>query len=79
MFFIFQVLFSKAAEDKIRHQAKEEKDNIKREAATMLENTIDLINQVGLKFTLTDAQRHYRASVLSRARYIEFEGCLQAK
>ncbi|XP_078236666.1 phosphoacetylglucosamine mutase isoform X1 [Pogona vitticeps] len=39
------VLFSKAAEDKIRHQAKEEKDNLKREAAKMLENTIDLINQ----------------------------------
>ncbi|KAJ7341698.1 hypothetical protein JRQ81_006427 [Phrynocephalus forsythii] len=39
------VLFSKVAEDKIRHQAKEEKDNLKREAAKMLENTIDLINQ----------------------------------
>ncbi|XP_053143094.1 phosphoacetylglucosamine mutase [Hemicordylus capensis] len=39
------VLFSKAAEEKIRHQAKEEKDNRKREAATMFENTIDLINQ----------------------------------
>ncbi|XP_013924152.1 PREDICTED: phosphoacetylglucosamine mutase-like [Thamnophis sirtalis] len=39
------VLFSKAAEDKIRFQAKEEKDNQKREAAKMLENTIDLINQ----------------------------------
>lgn len=41
-----QVLFSKAAEEQIRHQAKEEKDNRKREAAKMLENTIDLINQV---------------------------------
>ncbi|XP_042299246.1 phosphoacetylglucosamine mutase-like isoform X2 [Sceloporus undulatus] len=39
------VLFSKAAEQKIRYQAKEEKDNRKREAAKMLENTIDLINQ----------------------------------
>ncbi|KAJ6665827.1 hypothetical protein lerEdw1_001299 [Lerista edwardsae] len=39
------VLFSKAAEKQIRHQAKEEKDNRKREAAKMLENTIDLINQ----------------------------------
>uniref|UniRef100_A0A0B8RWV2 Phosphoacetylglucosamine mutase n=1 Tax=Philothamnus irregularis TaxID=1899461 RepID=A0A0B8RWV2_9SAUR len=39
------VLFSKAAEDKIRFQAKEEKDIQKREAAKMLENTIDLINQ----------------------------------
>ncbi|ETE71485.1 Phosphoacetylglucosamine mutase, partial [Ophiophagus hannah] len=39
------VLFSKAAEDKIRYQAKEEKDLQKREAAKMLENTIDLINQ----------------------------------
>ncbi|XP_048351247.1 phosphoacetylglucosamine mutase [Sphaerodactylus townsendi] len=39
------VLFSKAAEDKIRHQAENEKDNRKREAAKMLENTIDLINQ----------------------------------
>uniref|UniRef100_A0A8C6XDS6 Phosphoacetylglucosamine mutase n=1 Tax=Naja naja TaxID=35670 RepID=A0A8C6XDS6_NAJNA len=40
-----KVLFSKAAEDKIRYQAKEEKDLQKREAAKMLENTIDLINQ----------------------------------
>uniref|UniRef100_A0A8D0L3V9 Phosphoacetylglucosamine mutase n=1 Tax=Sphenodon punctatus TaxID=8508 RepID=A0A8D0L3V9_SPHPU len=39
------VLFSKAAVEKIRHLAKEEKDNQKREAAKMLENTIDLINQ----------------------------------
>uniref|UniRef100_A0A1W7REU7 Phosphoacetylglucosamine mutase n=1 Tax=Agkistrodon contortrix contortrix TaxID=8713 RepID=A0A1W7REU7_AGKCO len=39
------VLFSKAAEDKIRYQAKEERDVQKREAAKMLENTIDLINQ----------------------------------
>ncbi|XP_060608956.2 phosphoacetylglucosamine mutase [Anolis sagrei] len=39
------VLFSKAAEEKIRYQAKEEKDNLKREAAKILENTIDLINQ----------------------------------
>ncbi|CAI5769762.1 phosphoacetylglucosamine mutase isoform X1 [Podarcis lilfordi] len=39
------VLFSKAAEQKIRYQAKEEKNNQKREAAKMLENTIDLINQ----------------------------------
>lgn len=39
------VLFSKAAEEKIRHMAKEEKENQKREAAKMLENTIDLINQ----------------------------------
>lgn len=43
-----QVLFSKAAEEQIRSQAKEEKDNRKREAAKMLENTIDLINQVRL-------------------------------
>ncbi|XP_034622013.1 phosphoacetylglucosamine mutase isoform X4 [Trachemys scripta elegans] len=40
-----KVLFSKAAEEKIRHMAKEEKENQKREAAKMLENTIDLINQ----------------------------------
>lgn len=46
--FSFKVLFSKAAEDKIRFQAKEEKDIQKREAAKMLENTIDLINQVGM-------------------------------
>ncbi|XP_066468576.1 phosphoacetylglucosamine mutase isoform X2 [Tiliqua scincoides] len=39
------VLFSKAAEEQIRRQAKEEKDNRKREAAKMLENTINLINQ----------------------------------
>ncbi|XP_062980988.1 phosphoacetylglucosamine mutase [Elgaria multicarinata webbii] len=39
------VLFSKVAEKKIRYQAEEEKDNRKREAAKMLENTIDLINQ----------------------------------
>ncbi|XP_006033596.1 phosphoacetylglucosamine mutase isoform X2 [Alligator sinensis] len=39
------VLFSKAAEEKIRHLAKEGKDNQKREAAKMFENTIDLINQ----------------------------------
>ncbi|KAL8186148.1 UNVERIFIED_CONTAM: Phosphoglucomutase-3 [Gekko kuhli] len=39
------VLFSKAAEEKIRHQAENEKDNRKREAAKMLENMIDLINQ----------------------------------
>uniref|UniRef100_A0A8D0DVU8 Phosphoacetylglucosamine mutase n=1 Tax=Salvator merianae TaxID=96440 RepID=A0A8D0DVU8_SALMN len=39
------VVFSKAAEEKIRNQAKEEKDPQKREAAKMLENTIDLINQ----------------------------------
>ncbi|KAM6467091.1 phosphoacetylglucosamine mutase isoform 2-T2 [Liasis olivaceus] len=39
------VLFSEAAENKIRYQAKEEKDIRKREAAKMLENTIDLINQ----------------------------------
>ncbi|KFQ44009.1 Phosphoacetylglucosamine mutase [Nestor notabilis] len=39
------VLFSKAAETKIRHLAKEEKDNEKREAAKVLENMIDLINQ----------------------------------
>ncbi|XP_019393227.1 PREDICTED: phosphoacetylglucosamine mutase [Crocodylus porosus] len=39
------VLFSKAAEEKIRHLAKEGKDNKKREAAKMFENTIDLINQ----------------------------------
>lgn len=40
------MLFSKAAETKIRQLAKEEKDNEKREAAKMLENMIDLINQV---------------------------------
>ncbi|NXN14159.1 AGM1 mutase, partial [Indicator maculatus] len=39
------VLFSKAAETKIRQLAKEEKDAEKREAAKVLENTIDLINQ----------------------------------
>ncbi|NWI99318.1 AGM1 mutase, partial [Crypturellus undulatus] len=39
------VLFSKAAETKIRQLAKEEKDDEKREAAKMLENMIDLINQ----------------------------------
>lgn len=41
-----QVLFSESAEGKIRRQAENEKDNRKREAAKMLENTIDLINQV---------------------------------
>ncbi|XP_075001499.1 phosphoacetylglucosamine mutase isoform X1 [Calonectris borealis] len=39
------VLFSKAAENKIRQLAKEEKDDEKREAAKVLENMIDLINQ----------------------------------
>ncbi|NXA35578.1 AGM1 mutase, partial [Eudromia elegans] len=39
------VLFSKAAETKIRQLAKEEKDDERREAAKMLENMIDLINQ----------------------------------
>ncbi|NXT38205.1 AGM1 mutase, partial [Pelecanoides urinatrix] len=39
------VLFSKAAETKIRQLAKEEKDDEKREAAKVLENMIDLINQ----------------------------------
>uniref|UniRef100_A0A8B9QQ48 Phosphoacetylglucosamine mutase n=1 Tax=Apteryx owenii TaxID=8824 RepID=A0A8B9QQ48_APTOW len=39
------VLFSKAAETKIRQVAKEEKDDEIREAAKMLENMIDLINQ----------------------------------
>ncbi|XP_025976821.1 phosphoacetylglucosamine mutase [Dromaius novaehollandiae] len=39
------VLFSKAAETKIRQLAKEEKDDERREAAKMLENTIDLFNQ----------------------------------
>ncbi|XP_068274504.1 phosphoacetylglucosamine mutase isoform X3 [Nyctibius grandis] len=39
------VLFSKAAETKIRQLAKEEKDDEKREAAQVLENMIDLINQ----------------------------------
>ncbi|NXR15981.1 AGM1 mutase, partial [Semnornis frantzii] len=39
------VLFSKAAETKIRQLAKEEKDAEKREAAKLLENVIDLINQ----------------------------------
>ncbi|XP_068004791.1 phosphoacetylglucosamine mutase isoform X2 [Melanerpes formicivorus] len=39
------VLFSKAAETKIRQLAKEEKDAEKREAAKVLENMIDLINQ----------------------------------
>ncbi|XP_019328533.1 PREDICTED: phosphoacetylglucosamine mutase isoform X2 [Aptenodytes forsteri] len=39
------VLFSKAAETKIRQLAKEEKDDKKREAAKVLENMIDLINQ----------------------------------
>ncbi|NXX42255.1 AGM1 mutase, partial [Tricholaema leucomelas] len=39
------VLFSKAAETKIRQLAKEEKDAEKREAAKVLGNMIDLINQ----------------------------------
>ncbi|KFV42537.1 Phosphoacetylglucosamine mutase, partial [Tyto alba] len=39
------VLFSKAAETRIRQLAKEEKDDEKRKAAKMLENTIDLVNQ----------------------------------
>ncbi|NXL27235.1 AGM1 mutase, partial [Glaucidium brasilianum] len=39
------VLFSKAAETKIRQLAKEEKDAEKREAAKVLQNMIDLINQ----------------------------------
>ncbi|XP_069660858.1 phosphoacetylglucosamine mutase [Haliaeetus albicilla] len=39
------VLFSKAAETKIRQLAKEGKDDEKREAAKVLENMIDLINQ----------------------------------
>ncbi|NXP52263.1 AGM1 mutase, partial [Heliornis fulica] len=39
------VLFSKAAESKIRQLAKEEKDDEKREAAKVLEHMIDLINQ----------------------------------
>ncbi|XP_061845453.1 phosphoacetylglucosamine mutase isoform X1 [Colius striatus] len=39
------VLFSKAAETKIRQLAKEEKDDGKREAAKVLENMMDLINQ----------------------------------
>ncbi|OXB75547.1 UNVERIFIED_CONTAM: hypothetical protein H355_013547 [Colinus virginianus] len=39
------VLFSKAAESTIRQLAKEEKDGAKREAAVVLENMIDLINQ----------------------------------
>lgn len=40
-----QVLFSKAAEMKIRELAKELEDK-KRKAAKMLENVIDLFNQV---------------------------------
>ncbi|NXA15825.1 AGM1 mutase, partial [Sapayoa aenigma] len=39
------VLFSKTAETKIRQLVKEEKDDEKREAAKVLENMIDLINQ----------------------------------
>ncbi|KFQ33771.1 Phosphoacetylglucosamine mutase, partial [Merops nubicus] len=39
------VLFSKAAESKIRQLAREEKDDKKREAAKVLEHMIDLINQ----------------------------------
>ncbi|XP_064025338.1 phosphoacetylglucosamine mutase [Pogoniulus pusillus] len=39
------VLFSKAAETKIRQLAKEEKDAEKRDAAKVLGNMIDLINQ----------------------------------
>ncbi|XP_009647458.1 phosphoacetylglucosamine mutase isoform X1 [Egretta garzetta] len=39
------VLFSKAAEAKIRQLAKEEKDDEKRKAAKVLENMIDVINQ----------------------------------
>lgn len=40
-----QVLFSKAAETKIKQLAKESEDK-KKEAAKMLENVIDLFNQV---------------------------------
>ncbi|NWH71138.1 AGM1 mutase, partial [Piaya cayana] len=39
------VLFSKAAESTVRQLAKEEKDGERREAAKVLENMIDLINQ----------------------------------
>uniref|UniRef100_A0A5F8H606 Phosphoacetylglucosamine mutase n=1 Tax=Monodelphis domestica TaxID=13616 RepID=A0A5F8H606_MONDO len=42
---VMKVLFSKAAEMKIRQLAKEETDGKKRKAAVMLENVIDLINQ----------------------------------
>ncbi|XP_062345823.1 phosphoacetylglucosamine mutase isoform X1 [Cinclus cinclus] len=53
------VLFSKAAETKIRQLVKEEKDDEKREAAKMLENMIDLINQVADRRVIdtTDAER----------------------
>ncbi|XP_023778087.1 phosphoacetylglucosamine mutase isoform X2 [Cyanistes caeruleus] len=53
------VLFSKAAETKIRQLVKEEKDDEKREAAMMLENMIDLINQVADRRVIdtTDAER----------------------
>lgn len=42
---LLQVLFSKAAETKIKQLAKESEDE-KRKAAKMLENIIDLFNQV---------------------------------
>uniref|UniRef100_A0A8C3KKQ5 Phosphoacetylglucosamine mutase n=1 Tax=Calidris pygmaea TaxID=425635 RepID=A0A8C3KKQ5_9CHAR len=53
------VLFSKAAETKIRQLAKEEEDDEKREAAKVLENMIDLINQVADRRVIdtTDAER----------------------
>lgn len=45
LYALLQVLFSKAAEKKIRELAKELEDK-KRKAAEMLENVIDLFNQV---------------------------------
>uniref|UniRef100_A0A7N5K616 Phosphoglucomutase 3 n=1 Tax=Ailuropoda melanoleuca TaxID=9646 RepID=A0A7N5K616_AILME len=52
------VLFSKAAETKIKQLAKESGDK-KREAAKMLENVIDLFNQVADRqvISTTDAER----------------------
>uniref|UniRef100_A0A6I8NAQ8 Phosphoacetylglucosamine mutase n=1 Tax=Ornithorhynchus anatinus TaxID=9258 RepID=A0A6I8NAQ8_ORNAN len=53
------ILFSKAAEAKIRQLAKEETDEKKRKAARMLENMIDLTNQVADRRVIdtTDAER----------------------
>lgn len=49
-----QVLFSKAAEEKIRRQAEDPAvDDKKKRAAQLLQNTIDVINQVD---TATDTK-----------------------
>ncbi|XP_019784927.2 phosphoacetylglucosamine mutase isoform X2 [Tursiops truncatus] len=53
------VLFSKAAEMKIKQLAKELEEDKKRKAAKMLENVIDLFNQVADRqvISTTDAER----------------------